>query len=31
MGNTVLWKPASTAAYSAHFLMKLLQEMASAA
>jgi 1-pyrroline-5-carboxylate dehydrogenase len=26
MGNTVLWKPAGTAAYSAHFLMKLLQE-----
>jgi 1-pyrroline-5-carboxylate dehydrogenase len=26
MGNTVLWKPASTAAYSAHFLMKLLEE-----
>ena len=26
MGNTVVWKPASTAAYSAHFLMKLLQE-----
>jgi len=26
MGNTVLWKPASTAAYSAHFLMQLLQE-----
>jgi 1-pyrroline-5-carboxylate dehydrogenase len=26
MGNTVLWKPASTAAYSAHFLMKLFQE-----
>ena len=25
MGNTVVWKPASTAAYSAHFLMKLLQ------
>jgi 1-pyrroline-5-carboxylate dehydrogenase len=26
MGNTVLWKPASTAAYSAHFLMQLFQE-----
>jgi 1-pyrroline-5-carboxylate dehydrogenase len=26
MGNTVVWKPATTAAYSAHFLMKLLQE-----
>ncbi|MGI8421498.1 MAG: L-glutamate gamma-semialdehyde dehydrogenase [Gaiellaceae bacterium] len=26
MGNTVLWKPASTTAYSAHFLMRLLQE-----
>jgi 1-pyrroline-5-carboxylate dehydrogenase len=26
MGNTVLWKPASTAAYSAHFLMQLLRE-----
>jgi 1-pyrroline-5-carboxylate dehydrogenase len=26
MGNTVLWKPASTAAYSAHFLMQLLTE-----
>ncbi len=26
MGDTVLWKPASTAAYSAHFIMKLLQE-----
>src|SRR6185312_3784444 len=26
MGNTVLWKPAGTAAYSAHFLMKLLEE-----
>ena len=25
MGNTVVWKPASTAAYSAHFLMQLLQ------
>lgn len=25
-GNTVLWKPASTAVYSAHFLMKLLKE-----
>src|SRR5205085_352347 len=25
MGNTVLWKPASTAAYSAHFLMKLFE------
>src|ERR671933_1672179 len=26
MGNTVLWKPASTAAYSAYFLMKLFEE-----
>ena len=26
MGNTVVWKPASTAAYSAYFLMKLLEE-----
>jgi 1-pyrroline-5-carboxylate dehydrogenase len=26
MGNTVVWKPASTAAYSAYWLMKLLQE-----
>ncbi|HEV8250994.1 MAG TPA: L-glutamate gamma-semialdehyde dehydrogenase [Gaiellaceae bacterium] len=26
MGNTVLWKPASTAAFSAYFLMRLLQE-----
>ena len=26
MGNTVLWKPASTAAYSAHFLMELFEE-----
>jgi 1-pyrroline-5-carboxylate dehydrogenase len=26
MGNTVVWKPAGTAAYSAHFLMGLLQE-----
>jgi 1-pyrroline-5-carboxylate dehydrogenase len=26
MGNTVLWKPASTAAYSAHFVMRVLQE-----
>jgi len=25
-GNTVLWKPASTAVYSAHFLMQLLRE-----
>src|SRR2546423_1598166 len=25
MGNTVLWKPASTAAYSAHFLLKLYE------
>jgi 1-pyrroline-5-carboxylate dehydrogenase len=25
MGNTVLWKPAGTAAYSAHFLMKMLE------
>jgi 1-pyrroline-5-carboxylate dehydrogenase len=26
MGNTVVWKPASTAALSAHFLMKLFEE-----
>jgi 1-pyrroline-5-carboxylate dehydrogenase len=26
MGNAVVWKPASTAAYSAYFLMRLLQE-----
>ncbi len=26
MGNTVIWKPASTAAYSAHFIMELLRE-----
>jgi 1-pyrroline-5-carboxylate dehydrogenase len=26
MGNTVVWKPASTAAYSAHFLIKLYEE-----
>jgi 1-pyrroline-5-carboxylate dehydrogenase len=26
MGNTIVWKPASTAAYSAYFLMRLLQE-----
>jgi 1-pyrroline-5-carboxylate dehydrogenase len=26
MGNTVLWKPASTAAFSAWFLMQLLEE-----
>jgi 1-pyrroline-5-carboxylate dehydrogenase len=26
MGNTVVWKPASTAAYSAHFLMRLYEE-----
>jgi len=26
MGNTVLWKPASTAAYSAHFVMRILEE-----
>jgi 1-pyrroline-5-carboxylate dehydrogenase len=25
MGNTVVWKPASTAAFSAYFLMRLLQ------
>jgi 1-pyrroline-5-carboxylate dehydrogenase len=25
MGNTVLWKPASTAAYSAHFVMQILR------
>ncbi len=26
MGNTVLWKPASTAVYSSYYMMKLLQE-----
>ena len=26
MGNTVVWKPASTAAYSAHFLMQLYEQ-----
>src|SRR3954464_10828713 len=26
MGNTVIWKPASTAAYSAWFIMQLLEE-----
>jgi 1-pyrroline-5-carboxylate dehydrogenase len=26
MGNTVLWKPASSAVYSAHFIMQLLEE-----
>ena len=26
MGNTVVWKPASTAALSAHYIMRLLQE-----
>src|SRR5919199_544355 len=26
MGNTILWKPASTAAYSAYWLMKLFEE-----
>jgi 1-pyrroline-5-carboxylate dehydrogenase len=26
MGNTVVWKPAGTAAFSAHYLMRLLQE-----
>ena len=26
MGNTVVWKPASTAVYSAHWLMQLLRE-----
>src|ERR671923_950987 len=26
MGNTVVWKPASTAAYSAYFLLKLYEE-----
>jgi 1-pyrroline-5-carboxylate dehydrogenase len=26
MGNTVVWKPASTAAYSAYFIMRLLQD-----
>lgn len=25
MGNTVLWKPASSSVYSAHFIMKLLE------
>ena len=31
MGNTVVWKPASTAAYSAHFLMRALRGGGSAA
>lgn len=26
MGNTVLWKPASSAVYSAYFIMKMLEE-----
>ncbi len=26
MGNTVVWKPATTAAYSAHFVMRVLHE-----
>src|ERR1700693_1313207 len=26
MGNTVVWKPASTAAFSASYVMRLLQE-----
>jgi len=26
LGNTVLWKPATTAAYSAHFILELLTE-----
>src|SRR5438045_2578861 len=26
MGNTVVWKPASTAAFSAYYVMRLLQE-----
>jgi 1-pyrroline-5-carboxylate dehydrogenase len=26
MGNTIVWKPASTAAFSAYFVMRLLQE-----
>ena len=26
MGNTVVWKPASSAMFSAHFIMKLLEE-----
>lgn len=26
MGNTVVWKPASSAVYPAHFIMKLLEE-----
>ena len=26
MGNTVVWKPASSAVYGAHFIMKLLEE-----
>jgi 1-pyrroline-5-carboxylate dehydrogenase len=26
MGNTVLWKPASTAVYSAHFIMEILEK-----
>lgn len=26
MGNTVIWKPASSSVYSAHFIMKILKE-----
>jgi len=26
MGNTVIWKPASSAVYSAHFIMEILEE-----
>jgi 1-pyrroline-5-carboxylate dehydrogenase len=26
LGNTVIWKPASTAIYSAHFIMEILEE-----
>lgn len=26
MGNTVVWKPAATAKYSAHFIMEILRE-----
>ena len=26
MGNTVVWKPASSAVYSAHYIMQILQE-----
>ena len=27
MGNVAIWKPASSAVYSAHFLMKLFKDV----